>query len=439
MSSLMNTKHVKPAASLAYILPAFCAPRRLASLILCLPGVAFSSPWLEANDPFLRSSLLLLSDAGQLSAPVGNFPLRWSMLGDDLTYAEQNSDMVTMANQELLYTLNSARLNRGNRLFKVLNGTEASAASGFGQFNEDQKGLYTSVEQLGNHVSYRLGVAYSEYQNDTEFTLDNSYVAVSGGAWLWSLGNVDRWWGQGWQHNLILGSYAKAAPDVSVSYVGQNAGLGVWSVESVLAQPSKTDHSYHSATRFASKPWRIFEYATTYQTWFSDVDASNDEQLAVDAKLTLPQLGNLYHSAYAEAASTADITELGAWLVGWTGGFPIGQNTARVVLESQQSTSAHDTILWKSGAYPSKTDDVSNTTYLLDDGVSIAFYVQFQNDHQLGVSQQQAKQDNETTNTTQLTYSLPALAGMVRLGAAYEKAENSDNQTSLWAGYEFRF
>lgn len=435
----MNTKHIKPAASLAYILPAFCAPRRLASLILCLPGVAFSSPWLEANDPFLRSSLLLLSDAGQLSAPVGNFPLRWSMLGDDLTYAEQNSDMVTMANQELLYTLNSARLNRGNRLFKVLNGTEASAASGFGQFNEDQKGLYTSVEQLGNHVSYRLGVAYSEYQNDTEFTLDNSYVAVSGGAWLWSVGNVDRWWGQGWQHNLILGSYAKAAPDVSVSYVGQNAGLGVWSVESVLAQPSKTDHSYHSATRFASKPWRIVEYATTYQTWFSDVDASNDEQLAVDAKLTLPQLGNLYHSVYAEAASTADITELGAWLVGWTGGFPIGQNTARVVLESQQSTSAHDTILWKSGAYPSKTDDVSNTTYLLDDGVSIAFYVQFQNDHQLGVSQQQAKQDNETTNTTQLTYSLPALAGMVRLGAAYEKADNSDNQTSLWAGYEFRF
>ena len=436
MSSLIYTNQSRPTSFLSSVL---YPSRRLTALLLCLPSVAFSSPWLEANDPFLRSSLVLLSDAGQLSAPVGNFPLRWSQLGDDLTYAEQNSDMVTMANQELLYTLNSARLNRGNSLFKVLNGTEASAASGFGQFNEDEKGLYTSVEQLGNHVSYRLGVAYSEYQNDTEFTLDNSYVAVSGGAWLWSLGNVDRWWGQGWQHNLILGSYAKAAPDASVSYVGQNAGLGVWSVESVLAQPRDSDYDYHSATRFVSKPFRLFEYGVTYQTWFSDVDASNDEQLAWDAKVTLPPIAHVYHSLYAEAASTADITELGAWLVGWTGGFPIGQNTARVVLESQQSTAAHDTILWKSGTYPSKTDDVANTSYLLDNGVSIAFYVQFQNDHQLGVSQQQAKQDNETTNTTQLTYSLPALAGMVRLGAAYEKAENSDNQTSLWAGYEFRF
>lgn len=436
MSSLIYTNQSRPTSFLSSVL---YPSRRLTALLLCLPSVAFSSPWLEANDPFLRSSLVLLSDAGQLSAPVGNFPLRWSQLGDDLTYAEQNSDMVTMANQELLYTLNSARLNRGNSLFKVLNGTEASAASGFGQFNEDEKGLYTSVEQLGNHVSYRLGVAYSEYQNDTEFTLDNSYVAVSGGAWLWSVGNVDRWWGQGWQHNLILGSYAKAAPDASVSYVGQNAGLGVWSVESVLAQPRDSDYDYHSATRFVSKPFRLLEYGVTYQTWFSDVDASNDEQLAWDAKITLPPIAHVYHSLYAEAASTADITELGAWLVGWTGGFPIGQNTARVVLESQQSTAAHDTTLWKSGTYPSKTDGVANTSYLLDNGVSIAFYVQFQNDHQLGVSQQQAKQNNETTNTTQLTYSLPALAGMVRLGAAYEKAENSDNQTSLWAGYEFRF
>ncbi|WP_417698277.1 capsule assembly Wzi family protein [Psychromonas sp.] len=436
MSSLIYTAPSRPASLLSSVL---LPSRRLTALLLCLPSMAFASPWLEANDPFLRSSLVLLSDAGQLSAPVGNFPLRWSLLGDDLTYTAQSSDMVTMANQELLYTLNSARLNRGNSLFKVLNGTKAPVATGFGQFNEDEKGLYTSVEQLGNRVSYRLGVAYSEYQNDTAFTMDNSYVAVSAGAWLWSLGNVDRWWGQGWQHNLILGSYAKAAPDMSVSYVGQHTGLGVWSVESVLAQPSDSDYDYHSATRFVSKPFRVFEYGVTYQTWLSDIDASNDEQLALDAKITLPPIAHVYHSLYAEAASTADITEVGAWLVGWTGSFPMGQNTARVVLESQQSTQAHDTIFWKSGSYPSVTDDVANTTYLLDDGVSVAFYLQFQNDHQLGVIQQQANQDNETTNTSQLTYSLPALAGMVRLGAAYEQPDNSDSQTSLWAGYEFRF
>ncbi|RBP83292.1 hypothetical protein EBI01_19955 [Marinomonas rhizomae] len=412
----------------------------LLSFLGSVPALTLASPWLEANDPFIRSSLVLLSDSGQLASPVNHYPMRWSMFGDDLTYAKQEAETVLLANQELLYTLNSAKLNRGNRMVKIVNAANPSVPLGFGQFNEDEKGIYTSVEHLGNSFSYRLTAGYSEYQDDTTLNLDNSYLAFSSGAWLWSIGNIDRWWGQGWQHNLILGSYAKAAADISVSYLGENDVLGVWSVESILAQPDNADYDYQSATRLVAKPFSVFEYGVTYQTWFSDIDSSEqDKQLAVDAKLTLPNVASLYHSVYAEAASTAEVSELGAWLLGWTGSFPIGTNTARIVLESQQTTDAHDTTQWKSGLYPSMTDDVANTSYLLDESASIAFYLQFSNDHQLGVSYQSSTQDDEKTNTSQLTYNLPALAGMVRLGASYQQVKNSDNQTNIWAGYEFRF
>ncbi|WP_417559384.1 capsule assembly Wzi family protein [Marinomonas sp.] len=406
----------------------------------CTSAIAVASPWLEANDPFLRSSLLLLSDSGQISSPVNHYPMRWSMFGDDLTYADRNADSVLLANQELLYTLNSARLNRGNRLFKVVNGSNPAVPSGFGQFNEDEKGVYTSVEHLGNSFSYRLTAGYSEYQDDMTLNIDNSYLAYSSGAWLWSVGNVDRWWGQGWQHNLILGSYAKAAPDVSVSYIGENNILGVWSAESILAKPAHSDYDYHSATRLVSKPFSLFEYGVTYQTWFSGVDSIQDEkQLALDAKLTLPSMASFYHSVYAEAASTSNQTELGAWLVGWTGSLPLGENIARIVLESQQSTDAHDATPWKSGNYPSITDGVANTTYMLDDSVSVALYLQLKNDHQIGLSYQNSTQDNEKIKTSQLTYNLPALAGMVRVGASRQQVQNSDTKTNIWAGYEFRF
>ena len=427
------------------ILSCCCSNKLVHNVLLvpflgCTSAIVAASPWLEANDPFLRSSLLLLSDSGQISSPVNHYPMRWSLFGDDLTYTDREIDTVLLANQELLYTLNSAKLNRGNRLFKVLNGSNPAVPSGFGQFNEDEKGVYTSVEHLGNSFSYRLTAGYSEYQDDTTLNLDNSYLAYSSGAWLWSIGNVDRWWGQGWQHNLILGSYAKAAPDVSVSYIGENNILGVWSVESILAQPARSDYDYHSATRLVSKPFSLFEYGVTYQTWFAGEDSiQNDKQLALDAKLTLPSIASLYHSVYAEAASTSNQTELGAWLMGWTGSFPLGENIARIVLESQQSTDAHDTTQWESGNYPSVTDDVANTTYMLDDSVSVALYLQLKNDHQIGISYQNSTLDDEKIKTSQLTYNLPALAGMVRVGASRQQVQNSDSQTNIWAGYEFRF
>ncbi|WP_112141240.1 capsule assembly Wzi family protein [Marinomonas primoryensis] len=412
----------------------------VALVIFFLPTTALPSPWLEANDPFLRSSLVLLSDSGQISSPVNHYPIRWSLLGGELTYVDQDSDMIMLANHELLYNLNSAKLNRGNRLFKILNATRPSSPLGFGQFNEDEKGIYTSIEYLGNSISYRLSAGYSEYQDDTTLSLDDSYVTLNSGPWLWSLGNIDRWWGQGWQHNLILGSYAKAAPDISASYIGDNSALGVWSIESLLAQPDNSDYEYHSATRLVSKPFEIFEYGITYQTWFSDVGSNQDEQqLSLDAKLTLPNIASLYHSAYAEAASTSDTSELGAWLVGWTGGFPIGENTGRIVLESQKTTSAHNTTPWKAGTYPSTTNNVANTTYPLDDSMSIAFYLQLKNDHQIGVISQRSTLNANTKDISQLIYNLPALAGMVRVGASFEKMKESTNQTNLWAGYEFRF
>lgn len=438
---------LKPNNSMFYRLAGnmVCRPMGKALLVVVVayvPVIGSASPWLEANDAFLRSSLVLLSDSGQLASPVNHYPMRWSMFADELSYVLSADYELSIANRELVYSLNSAKLNRGNRLFKLLNGSNAALPVGFGQFNEDEKGIYTSFEHLSNSYSYRLSAAYSEYQDDSEMNWDDSYLAFNAGPWLWTIGSLDRWWGQGWQHNLILGSYAKAAPDMSVSYIGQNDTLGVWNVETLLATPSKSTVDYHSATRLVTKPLKNFEYGVTYQAWFSETNLSNNEkQLALDAKLTLPAMARFYHSVYAEAASTVDTTELGAWMLGWTGAFPVGENTLRIVLETQESTSAHDNSVWAMGRYPSTTDGVANTTYLLDDSASVAVYLQQKNDHKLGVSYQQSTLDNKKMNLSQLTYRFPALAGMVHLGANYQqnKSTTKDNQTMIWSGYEFRF
>jgi len=171
-----------------------------------LSGSLSASPWLETSDPFLRSSLVLLSDAGQISAPINQYPLRWSLIGDDLNNAEAQSleDYVQLARSELRYTLNSAKLNRGNKSLEMQFATDQSPYPGYGEFSEDKSSVSTSVDYLGTSFAYRLSLAYRDYNDEEEIAWTDSYLSLNAGKWLFTVGELDYWWGQGWQHNLIL-------------------------------------------------------------------------------------------------------------------------------------------------------------------------------------------------------------------------------------------
>jgi hypothetical protein len=372
------------------------------------------------------------------------------LFGDDITNNDVSHDLsVTQAQRELRYSMNSAKLNRGQRSAKFIASNEEAPSTGFGQFSKDKWGASASYEYLDTSYAFRVTSGYSSYQDEEEIRWDDSYLSLNLGAWLFSIGTLDRWWGQGWQHNLILGSYAKAAPDISASYIGQNKLFGVWNIETFVAKPDDAEFNYHNATRLVSKPFSFFEYGLTYQVWFDNTNSSNSDdsikQAAVDAKLTLPSINfsndgdekqtKVYHSVYAELASTEDTTELGALLLGWSGSVNIEGQTVRLVLESQQSTSEH------------KASFNANSTYDMDNSYSVALYVQMSNDHNVSLSYQQSEWNDtqsshhSESNTTQANYRLPAASGMVHLGLGYTQMNTttSDDQINASLGYEFRF
>ncbi|TKF23459.1 capsule assembly Wzi family protein [Vibrio genomosp. F6] len=440
-------------------------PSNLALTIAMLTSSSvFSSPWLESQDPFLRSSLLLLSDSGKISSPVNHYPARWSLFGDDLANlvpqnVQHDSSSIVVANQQLKHALQSAKLNRGNRRAKLVYGNEAkalgnswgsswnSASGSYGQFSRDEWGAYASYEHLDNDFAFRLSSGYSDYNGETEVVWDDSYLSLNAGSWLFSFGILDRWWGQGWQHNLILGSYAKSTPEFSVNYIGgdtldNSSLLGIWSIETVLSKLDEADFDYHSANRFVAKPFSMFEFGITYQHWFDKLGEQGEGQFAVDGKLTLPHFSSLYHSVYTELASTSELSSVGAWLIGWSGSVEVAEHTARLVLESQQATSEQEKDQWKSGSqaidYPSVNKQQYQNTYQLDDSVSAAIYLQLNNDHNMSVSYKKSTIDSDTIKVTQATYRLPALSGMVHFGVDYTQMKQ-DNETNIWTGYEFRF
>lgn len=409
---------------------------------------AIASPWIEARDPFLRSSLTLLSDAGKISSPVNHYPARWSFYGDDLDQRiNTEARAVSIADQEIRHSLNSAKLNRGNRSAKFVYGNENPISGSYGQFSKDEWGAIASYEHLDNSFAFRLSTGYSKRENDKDVVWDDSYISLNSGAWLFSVGQLERWWGQGWQHNLIVSSYSKTEPDLSISYVNDNTFMGVWSVESFLAKPDDSNFDYHSATRLVSKPFSRFEYGVTYQYWYDDDNSSDSfNQWAADAKLTLPSLGSVYHSLYTEMTTSSNESERDAWLLGWSGSFEIAQHTARIVIESQQASSSDSSYHGSSGPLfgniSSSLAQIAKNSHLLDKSASAALYLQLNNDHNFSVSFQQADIDIQQYQIAQSTYRFPALSGMVHVGLGYSTTQApqlDESQTNVWTGYEFRF
>jgi hypothetical protein len=80
-------------------------------------------------------------------------------------------------------------------------------------------------------------------RKDEGLELDGSYIAARLGNWSVSLGNVDRWWGPGWDGSLILSTNARPIPAISldrrISEPFENKWLswiGPWSFQSFIGQ-----------------------------------------------------------------------------------------------------------------------------------------------------------------------------------------------------------
>ena len=90
-------------------------------ITICVYYTAQASPWMEANDPFLRSDLTFLSDSGYISSPINQYPLRWSTFGDQLASIPVHSEPpLTQARNHVSYALNTAKFGRGNRSLKLI-------------------------------------------------------------------------------------------------------------------------------------------------------------------------------------------------------------------------------------------------------------------------------------------------------------------------------
>ena len=407
-----------------------------------------ASPWIEANDPYLRSDLQLLADSGLLLVPLNAFPVRWSLLADQFAALDPStlSPAQLQAYRSVQYRLDSERLGRGRTHLTLSGASDADAGlQGFGGKSRTEYGITASHEEVADRWAGRLSAGYHQAEeSDDHWHGEGSYLAWGGRDVAISAGWLERWWGPGWQQALAWGQEAKPLPGLSASYQHPHAGLlgSLW-VETLLAkQDNPLDADKLWATRLVTRPTNWLQLGTSYKQWFGGSDAA-DPVLAdksngmwtLDGRLAMPLSASATGAVYSEYATDRQ-TDVSYRLLGGELRWQIGREAIHAVIEQQQGDDDREQqqSLWLHKDQP-MTDAIQGRR------LTTGGYVQLHNDHAFALFwQQDALLNQESNDTWRGEYQLPAFAGRLKSQLAY-RDQPAQDQDKVFGGlvYEYRF
>lgn len=216
--------------------------------LLIFTGVhLFAEPFLEPHDNFLRHEIRLLQDNGSLNSTLNSWPINLGGLSlENKTGDWEHSLLENTINSE-------SELGWSPLITKIGIADDRVIARSFG--NEPRGGFTTGLESswMNNRFAARLSLS-SLYGVEQDWkgrkkdglVLDGSYFATRLGNWSASLGQVDRWWGPGWDGSLILSNNARPIPAISLDRRVPEAfetkwlsWVGPWSFHSFIGRMEK--------------------------------------------------------------------------------------------------------------------------------------------------------------------------------------------------------
>lgn len=424
---------------------------RVGLLIFTTGSVAFSdsisaSPWLEANDPVLKGHLQVLVDSGILTASANTYPIRWTLLSEELGNVNINSLSAAqqLSFRYLKHSYDAQRVGRG------LNGGRLSWSSkersdiGFADRNSRFKwNTEFQTESNGKYSAYRINAGYGETwsEGESEFHMENSFFVLGDGVWQLSLSQLDKWWGNGWANSVSWSQSGTPLKTLNVGYILNLESLNdIW-VETNL---SELEHPYGAgylwSSRMATKVSFVeiglssqyaFDGDKFYQGNYSTDGVFFDKDLrnTVDLKLSLPVMLGVYSSVYgsysqhnSKAHNNNEVSLYGAdaqWLVLDT--------SLRWYVEK---------LDWKQDA---KIEYSNSANAAEPNNLSLGVIANLPNDHTIQVSYRDFSHYKEdlSKKSTYASYSFAAFSGLTEMGVAYESSKQSE--LSFNVSWMFRF
>lgn len=431
----------------------------LIGLIVTISSQTQASPWVEPDNPMLRVNLQQLADAGYLKAPLTTFPLQWALISDDLEKIDPVTlpDYLKLSYRYVKHFYNNAKLGRGNSRLKAVSATQAPYRLGYGSFARDDWGVYSSYELTDANYSFRVNANYAKQTDgDKDFNYQGSYFALAQGQYTFAAGELERWWGPGWQSSLSWSQNSNAIPAVSVSRFGQkNLVLGDWSAISLIGKlDSSSPNDYLWGTRVMSRPLQWLELGASFQSYWGasghtryeefpnvvvDDEDSAKTQTSLDMRVQLPTIGEVSQGIYGQTVSGQSQNDLSSYLYGWESSWFVAGQQAHLILERQKLHDS-DGLLNNDDPNLMVNDGRTINDQRLATLWSAGGYLLFSNNHQLQLFVHRINPQNDSMfYQTSLEYQLPLWKGQLHLGGDYRSQRANDDQLGMWIGWDFRF
>lgn len=425
---------------------------------LLAPLVVEASPWLEADNVFLRGDLQKLADAGVIQSAVNVYPLPWKDIGIEIKATkvdELRADLI-LPFMHVRHAFESDVLGRGDKSVGFSGSTEATPGA-FGQNYSSRWSIDSSYAITEKRFAMRVNANYGYYHGEKpDFNYDGSFLALNAGDFSFNAGALKKWWGPTWQSSLMMGTQTR--PDLAgwVSYGANNIPLlrSVYLETGIAWVEETSPFKYSWDNRLTVRPSHYVEFgfsATQYKDktgtnkqwwlWYDVLEQSREDAQQISADLRFSPLPELawQPGLYVQYMVSDNTGQEQAFIVGVDSQFNFKQTQMRLVLEYRDNPMSKDQSLNKR---LSNGEDIKNGHIFqidtLSDQLSLGSYVQLENNHKFSVFYHRESYQ-QSHNRVATEYQMPLVNGLFKVQVALSDAEWVENKAQLSGSWEYRF
>ncbi|NOH84565.1 capsule assembly Wzi family protein [Vibrio sp. 03-59-1] len=423
-----------------------CLIKWVGTLSLLIAHTSSASPWLEANDPVLKGHLQVLVDSGVLTTSTNTYPIRWTLLSEELGNVDVNelSAIQRLSFRYLKHSYDVQRVGRGLYGGHLSWNSKERSHVGFGDRSSRFKwNTEFQTASNGKYSAYRINAGYGEAwsEGESKFHMENSFFVLGDGVWQLSLSQLDKWWGNGWANSVSWSQGGTPLKTLNAAYIVDIEPLNdIWVETNIseLEQPYGADYLWSSrmatkvqfveiglSSQYAFDGDEHFQGSHSTDGIFFDKDIRN----TIDLKLSLPTILGIYSSVYgsfshhkSKAHNNSDV-----FLYGVDAQWSMLDTSLRWYVEK---------LDWQQAANVEYSNSVNAAE---PNNVSLGVVATLPNDHAIQLSYRDFSHYKEdlSKKSTYASYSLAAFSGLTEIGVAYESSTQSE--FSFNVSWMFRF
>ena len=216
-------------------------------LVLIFSFSVSGEPFLSPQKPFLRHEIRLLQDERIISSCLNTWPYDLgNFYGRNFETSWKHDLLGDTLGKENQLGLNSLKSSVGISDNKTTSRSFINKPRG--RFNSQIETSWMSDRFAAKLSLLALYGVENDWKGrkDDGIQLDGSYISARLGNWSTTFGQVDRWWGPGWDGSLILSTNARPIPAISLDRRIKEpfeskwlSWIGPWSVHSFIGRLEK--------------------------------------------------------------------------------------------------------------------------------------------------------------------------------------------------------